>query len=145
MVYIGKYIKHYKVHYGTYGSLNTNYLSQRIKRLFHLQYIFSQCYNSFDVNDEDWACDEVFDTREVPLRWELKTTWEDVLDETSCLISEYLEKGKYAEKLKSYKGLSDVMLCSICLIYMKMEEILPIKTLKRDLAINRCKDIFLSS
>ncbi len=76
MVYIGKYIKHYKVHYGTYGSLNTNY---------------------------------------------------------------------NAEKLKSYTGLSDVMLCSICLIYMKMEEILPIKTLKRDLAINRCKDIFLSS
>lgn len=60
--------------------------------------------SSFDLIDEDWACDEIFDTREVPIRWEQIAPWEEVLEEMSGLINQYLEKGKYAEKIKAYQG-----------------------------------------
>jgi shikimate kinase len=59
---------------------------------------------SFDTDDDDWACDETFDTRETPLRWEEKATWEDILVHISSIIIKYLEKGQYAEKLKTYQG-----------------------------------------
>lgn len=59
---------------------------------------------SFDENDEDWACDEIFDTRMTPLRWESKKSWEDILSSTTEMLKEYLEKGKYAPLLRSKKG-----------------------------------------
>ena len=61
--------------------------------------------SSFDKDDEDWACDEIFNTREALLKWEQKTTWEVILEETSCIINEYLEKGQYSEKMKAYEGI----------------------------------------
>lgn len=57
---------------------------------------------SFDVEDPDWACDEVFDTRDNTLSWVQDTTWEDVLQEAIGKIQKYIEVGKYAEQMRTY-------------------------------------------
>ena len=60
----------------------------------------------FDLEDEDWACDEItdFDTRETPFSWEQDADWEKIFDEIITVLSEYLKKGTYANILKAYKG-----------------------------------------
>ncbi len=60
----------------------------------------------FDVDDEDWACDEVttFDTRDNPYEFERESFWEDILNGFVSALKEYLEKGKYADTLKSVEG-----------------------------------------
>ena len=60
--------------------------------------------NSFDENDEDWACDEAFTTRETPFEWEEKCTEVEILAEVEEAIKGYLNGGMYAEKLKAYTG-----------------------------------------
>lgn len=59
---------------------------------------------SFDIEDSDWACDEVFDTRDDLQLWTQESKWEVILQEAADEIKEYLEKGKYSEKLKGYEG-----------------------------------------
>ncbi len=60
----------------------------------------------FDVDDEDWRCDEVttFDTRDNPYEFERESVWQDILNEFVSVLKEYLEKGKYADILKSVEG-----------------------------------------
>ena len=57
---------------------------------------------SFDEEDEDWACDELtdFGTREHPLVLESDSGWEEVLSKVSERLKRYLETGKHAAKLK---------------------------------------------
>ena len=62
--------------------------------------------NSFDTTDNDWACDEVFTTRENPLTWNDNTEWQDVLMVTIKMIKDYLENGKYGKALKERQGLA---------------------------------------
>ena len=62
--------------------------------------------SSFDTIDSDWACDEVFTTRNNPLTWYDDKEWHDVLTITIKLLKDYLEKGKYGEKLKELQGLA---------------------------------------
>lgn len=61
---------------------------------------------SFDLDNEDWCCDEVFDfgTREHPLSWSQKADWEAIFEEMKEQIKKYLEQGLYANILKSYEG-----------------------------------------
>lgn len=61
---------------------------------------------TFDEMDDDWACDEVttFDTRDEPFSWEESCEWEDILEQAVEALCSYLEKGKFADKLKAYKG-----------------------------------------
>ena len=59
---------------------------------------------SFDRDNDDWACDEVFDTRDNTLSWVQNTTWEDVLQEAIGKIQKYIEVGKYAEQMRTYSG-----------------------------------------
>lgn len=59
----------------------------------------------FDAEEEDWACDEVFNTREYPLAWKQKASWEEVLENAADVIKAYLEHGAYAEQLKSFQGI----------------------------------------
>ena len=63
--------------------------------------------DSFDPDDEDWRCDEVFDfgTRNKPLGWREENDWDYILDEMMDMISNYLEEGKYSNVLKSYKAI----------------------------------------
>lgn len=62
---------------------------------------------SFDVNDEDWGCDEVtdFETRQNCFTWEETKTWDEILVETIVVLKDYLENGKYAEVLKEKNGI----------------------------------------
>lgn len=57
----------------------------------------------FDPEDEDWMCCEVtdFGTREACCTWHEKTTWMEIQKKVIAALNEYLEKGKYADVLKS--------------------------------------------
>ena len=63
---------------------------------------------NFDVDDEDWACDEItdFGTREKPLSWKKEADWNEVLSEVSSALKQYLENGLYADILKSRAGVA---------------------------------------
>lgn len=60
----------------------------------------------FDLDDEDWPCNEVFDfdTRQNPLNWSQDATWNKVLTEISEIIKNYLNHGLYANILKKYQA-----------------------------------------
>lgn len=62
--------------------------------------------DTFDLEDEDWACDEVcdFGSRDKVFKWKMERDWEEVLEYMVSELKEYLENGKYAEKLKSSAG-----------------------------------------
>ena len=62
--------------------------------------------SSFDTNDSDWACDEVFTTRDNPLTWHDDKEWQEVLMETIKILKDYLKKGKYGRALKERQGLA---------------------------------------
>lgn len=61
---------------------------------------------SFDLEDEDWMCDEITDfrTRENPFVWEKEADWSQVLEEVISLIKEYLNRGTYSNIFKGYAG-----------------------------------------
>ena len=61
---------------------------------------------SFDTKDNDWACDEVFTTRDTPLTWRDDKEWQNVQILTIKMIKEYIEKGKYGKALKERQGLA---------------------------------------
>ena len=60
---------------------------------------------SFNTDKDDWACDEVFTTRDKPFVIERESDWKSM--ETVCidLVNEYLSFGKYAGKLKEYQAI----------------------------------------
>lgn len=62
--------------------------------------------STFDKDDSDWACDEVFTTRDNPLIWHDNKDWKNVLNESKSIIKEYLQKGKYRKELKGRQGLA---------------------------------------
>ena len=55
---------------------------------------------SFDPEDPDWACEEVFTNREEPLSWSAETDWEEVLETMTEYVEKYLIEGEYAPVLK---------------------------------------------
>lgn len=61
---------------------------------------------SFDLEDEDWACDEVtdFGSRENLYHWETECEWEEALEYMVNALRQYLSCGKYADLLKSKEG-----------------------------------------
>lgn len=63
--------------------------------------------NSFSIDDPDWACDETFDfnTRNNPLKWVRKCSWDDFRSNTVAAVTRYLADGKYADIMKKYKGI----------------------------------------
>lgn len=61
--------------------------------------------SSFDKDDSDWACDEVFTNRENPLKWKSQKPWDEVLIDVEGLIRKYLQHGKYSQLLRSKKGI----------------------------------------
>ena len=60
----------------------------------------------FDLEDEDWACDEVtdFGSREDLYNWEMECEWEEALEYMVNELKQYLSNGKNAELLKSKTG-----------------------------------------
>jgi hypothetical protein len=61
--------------------------------------------SEFDTENEDWACDEVFSSiNENPAFILPEKNWEDVLQDAINLIQNYLETGKYKNKLLDSYG-----------------------------------------
>lgn len=58
--------------------------------------------SSFDEEDQDWACDEVFTTRDNPFVIEKESDWNIILDLFTNKINDYLKNGKHSDKLKNY-------------------------------------------
>ncbi len=56
--------------------------------------------DQFDAEDQDWACSEIFATREEPLTWVEAAGWETILSKGCTLVELYLEEGRYARLLK---------------------------------------------
>lgn len=63
--------------------------------------------SEFDIDDEDWLCNEVtdFDTRDEPFQWSQNAEWEEILIHITDVLKEYLESGKYADVLKAKMGI----------------------------------------
>lgn len=59
---------------------------------------------SFDKENSDWACDEVFANREDPLKWESNKSWKETQTCVEGIVRQYLTNGKYASILLSKKG-----------------------------------------
>lgn len=57
----------------------------------------------FDEEDEDWACDAVVSSHE---RFFIVavTSWEVILNDAIIFLNNYLDVGKYADKLKAYQA-----------------------------------------
>ena len=62
--------------------------------------------NWFDLEDEDWACNEItdFESRKNLYEWKMDCDWEDALAYIVNELTEYLANGKYSELLKSSIG-----------------------------------------
>lgn len=61
---------------------------------------------SFDEDDDDWACDEVFSNRETPLVWEENADWETILSKVQEFIRRYLEHGEYSDLMKEIQAVA---------------------------------------
>ncbi len=61
---------------------------------------------SFDLENEDWACDEVtdFGSREHLYNWKMECKWDEALSYMVNELNQYLSNGKYAKILKSKDG-----------------------------------------
>lgn len=62
---------------------------------------------SFDIDDEDWSCQEVtdFGTRDNPLCWHEEAEWNKILKEITSILNEYLDNGEFSNILKNSKGI----------------------------------------
>ena len=60
--------------------------------------------DEYDASDEDWACgDGIYASHcgeETLLYFDVKGGWEECLTQVGGLIENYIEQGKYGEKLK---------------------------------------------
>ena len=59
----------------------------------------------FDENNDDWACNEVFTTRDNPFILVKESDWKAIEIIFKNLVEEYLKYGKYASKLKKYTAI----------------------------------------
>ncbi len=71
---------------------------------FHIQVVGT---NSFDLDDDDWACDEIYSSEEdifiIPFE-ESGSDWKDGLLYIKGLLNNYLEFGQYSRILKKSRG-----------------------------------------
>jgi len=68
---------------------------------YHIELIGA---DTFDEEDSDWPCNEIFTTRDdlfIIERTEDISKWKKGLEVMTSLVSKYLQEGKYADKLKS--------------------------------------------
>lgn len=63
--------------------------------------------SEFDKDNEDWLCNEVTDfaTRNTPFQWDQEAEWEEILNDITGILKEYIKSGKYAGVLKAKSGI----------------------------------------
>lgn len=62
--------------------------------------------NSFDANNNDWACDEVFSTRDYPLTWHQDAKWSKISPLVQRYIKRYMKQGKNKQTLMGRKAIA---------------------------------------
>lgn len=62
------------------------------------------CTSAFSATDSDWACAELFATREHPFKITYSEPWQEVLAFFRKFVNSYLETGSLREVLKSKAG-----------------------------------------
>lgn len=62
------------------------------------------CTSAFSATDSDWACAELFATREHPFKITYSEPWQEVLALFRKFVNSYLETGSLREVLKSKAG-----------------------------------------
>ena len=60
--------------------------------------------DSFEEDSDDWACREVFATRDHPFVIQRASDWRTMEGVFTDLMRDYLSHGKYAGKLKQYQA-----------------------------------------
>lgn len=61
--------------------------------------------STFDENNSDWACSEIYTTRESPYVLRKKSDWKAIENLFTTFLLNYLERGKYAHILKECRGI----------------------------------------
>lgn len=61
--------------------------------------------STFDENSSDWACNEVYTTRDNPYVLTKKSDWKAIENLFTTFLLNYLERGKYAHILKECRGI----------------------------------------
>ena len=60
--------------------------------------------STFDETGSDWACREVYTTRDTPFVLMKESDWKTVESLFVSLLEKYLDGGKYASALKKYRA-----------------------------------------
>lgn len=60
--------------------------------------------STFDESSSDWACREVYATRDTPFVLMKESDWKTVESLFVSLLEKYLDGGKYASALKKYRA-----------------------------------------
>lgn len=61
--------------------------------------------STFDENNSDWACSEVYTTRDNPYVLEKESDWKTIENLFTSFLRHYLASGKYSTILKAYCGI----------------------------------------
>ena len=61
---------------------------------------------SFDEQNSDWACDELFSNRLNVLSWRGDQHWRNVLEQLASFLSRYQQEGRRAEVLNAAEGVA---------------------------------------
>jgi len=64
--------------------------------------------DKFDEDDSDWACNEIFTTREDIFYFQRTSDiaeWEEGLKYVISMVKKYLQTGNYSNILKTYKAI----------------------------------------
>lgn len=83
-------------------AINFNLYEADEEQLFHVQVVGTA---SFDEEDEDWACDEVFSSGE-DIFFLRAEDWEVCLESCAELVRHYLDEGKFADTLKAMRAVA---------------------------------------
>ncbi|MBQ8967015.1 hypothetical protein [Ruminococcus sp.] len=58
----------------------------------------------FDAGDDEWACFEVYSSGEDLYYREKECGWEEIHEDVREMVQTYLEKGRFADMLKSFRA-----------------------------------------
>ena len=61
--------------------------------------------STFDENSSDWACSEIYTTRETPYILVKKSDWKTIEKIFTSFLKNYLDAGKHSNVLKKYCGI----------------------------------------
>jgi len=82
--------------------INFNLYEEENPNTYGIQFVATK---SFDLNDDDWACDDIFSSGENMYFFTNKNNWEQILKEIELNIKDYLDKENESTVLKNYEGI----------------------------------------